>query len=254
MQMSIYFQESATPENVENVQKYLVDQNKFAGAKFVSKAEALQSFQEQMASYAPDMLKDPELVKFIPSSLQVAVQKTLPVNEHLPLLETTAKTLKVWPGVEDVTFGQEWVKNFASVFEVVQWAGLTFIGILLASSLFVMLNSISTSIYQRKFEIEVLELIGATASFIRTPFVFEGAMLGGVCALISVSLTASVTMILKNYLHAQASFVQVSEHLESMTFMASLVFVIAGTFMGAFSAWLCVRRINTGWAASGGSN
>jgi cell division transport system permease protein len=254
MQMSVYFSENATERDISSVQSFIEMKGKFTTPKWVSKQEALESFQAQIASYAPDLLKDPELVKFIPSSLQLGVDKSVELSAHLPLLQETAAALKVFPGVDDVSFGQDWVKNCASFLQAMQVSGGAFVAILLSCAVFVMLNSISTSIHQRRAEIEVLELIGATPRYIRLPYVVEGALMGAVCSLMALTITAVGTHTLRDYLAQHVSFLQMAEHLKVLSPQTSFVFFVAGTSLGAFSAWLCVRKINTGWAASHGGS
>ena len=251
MQLSVYFKDSATQENIQTVTTYLESQNKFTYAKYISKTEALNSFKDQIANYAPDLLKDPELNNLIPASLQLGIRKEIDLKEHIPLLQNTAQLVKTLSGVDDVTFGQDWIKNYSSFLGVVQYCGGVFILILLGSSLFVMLNSISTSIHQRKHEIEVLELVGASPSYIRSPFLIEGSATGFCASTVALLLTNFLWHALKNYLQVHASFLQVAEHLHVLSLSNSMLFLCAGVCLGSLSSWLSIRKINTGWAASG---
>jgi cell division transport system permease protein len=250
MQVSVYFDESAAEQNVASVQKFLDDSNLVSKPKFVSKNEALSIFQEQMASYAPDIMKDKDLNKFIPASIQFGVSKSVSPSEQLGVMQSLANSLKGMPGVEDVSYGQEWVKSYSTLTNMLTWGGTVFIGIIAISAVFVMANSIHSSITQRKSEIEVLELIGATQNYIRTPFIWEGALLGGFSSLFALVLSFVGYTAAKTYLQSEISFLQLSAQVQFISPAMIAGLLAFGACAGAISAWVCVRKINDGWAAT----
>ncbi len=250
MQVSVYFNESATEQNISAVQKFLDEDQQVEKPKYVTKEAALGVFKEQMASYAPDLLNDKDLAKFVPSSVQFGLNKTVGASEQLGVMKSLSDTLKVMAGVEDVSFGQEWVKSYSTVTRVLTWGGGIFILIISISAAFVMANSIHSSIAQRRTEIEVLELVGATRNYIRTPFVWEGALLGGGSSLLALLLSFGGFTALKDYLHAQIAFLQLSSQIQFIG--PGIIFGVMtfGVLAGALSSWICVRNINDGWAAT----
>jgi cell division transport system permease protein len=161
-----------------------------------------------------------------------------------------AAEIKSFEGVDEVSFGQEWVKNYSLITKLVSSAGLIFIFITVLGSLFVVSNSIRTSVAQRKNEIEVLELIGATSSYIRWPFIAEGAVLGMLSTFISVGVSYGLFSWAKSGLQQQLNFLQLSSHVQFLGVQISFFFVLSGIFLGALSALVCVRQINSGWAAA----
>ena len=60
----------------------------------MTRESALEKFQTQMSSYAPDLLKDAELVEMIPSSLQVKFKPEIQGAEQLQIMEQIQKELK----------------------------------------------------------------------------------------------------------------------------------------------------------------
>lgn len=250
MQMSVYFTEKSTPENISAVQKYVEETHNFNPPKEISKEEGLKNFREQIASFAPDILNDEDILRFIPSSMQLSVRNAIPYSEHLALMQQTADALRKLPGVDDVNFGQEWVKNCAAILNVLDWAGTLFVLVILVSAVLVMANSISSSIHQRRQEIEVLELVGATPKYIRLPFIVEGAMLGAFSILTSLVVTYGLFKGAQSVFQNQVAFLQLSAHIRFLNPSSILFLTIGATGLGALSAWTCVRRLNTGWAAS----
>ena len=249
MQVSVYFNENASDENISSVQNFLQKQSELRPAKFVSKEAALGVFREQMSSYAPDLMQDKDLMKFIPSSFQFGVLSSVDAGEQLGLIKTIANKLKSMAGVEDVSYGQDWIKSYATLTNILTYGGFLFIVVIFAASLFVLSNSIHNSISQRRAEIEVMELIGATSNYIRSPFICEGALLGFFSSSFAVVLSFIFYSVAKNYLHEQIAFLQLSSQVQFIDTGLILALLLFGVLAGALSSWICVKKINTGWAA-----
>jgi len=249
MQVSVYLKDDVNGDHVFAIEKYLTENQNVEKTKLVSKPEALRLFQEQMASYAPDILGDKDLIKFIPASFQFGISKVVPVQDQLLVMQDLATNLRVMAGVEDVSYGQDWVKSYSSITKTLTWAGAFFVLIVLVAAAFVMANSIQSSIHQRRHEIEVMELIGATANYIRRPFVWEGALLGGLSSIVALLGCYGLFLASKDYFSGQIAFLQLSAHIQFLTQFFIFSIIGFGTLIGGFASWLCVRTINSGWAA-----
>jgi cell division transport system permease protein len=210
----------------------------------------LVSFQDQLASYAADLLKDAELMKFIPESLQVRLSDTVGVSAQLETLQTLSEELKKDDVVEEVSFGQEWVRTYSVIVHALSDMGLWVVGLLIAASLFVISNAISSSIQQRRQEIEVLELVGASKKFVRLPFLAEGLFVGGASGILAVVLLAAGFSAVREAFQSQIAFLQLSSHLHFFSIGRVALFIVAAMAMGALSAQLSLRKLNDGWAAS----
>ena len=125
--------------------------------------------------------------------------------------------------------------------------------VILLASLFVMSNVIRASVQSRKDEIVVLEMIGATPSMIRKPFMMEGAFLGVSSSVLAMGLCFVVYIGIKNLLTTKLSFLQLGQHIQFLGPMVLVAFVLVGTALGALGSYLCVRRINDGFAGSQGT-
>ena len=197
-----------------------------------------------MASYAPDLLNDPELAELIPSHLQVKLDST-DQSQNLGRLQELNEKLKVEKGVAEVSYGQEWVKKYTQFNQLVR--GLVgFLSLtLLGACLFIMATVIQNSIESRRYEIEVLELLGATASLIRKPFLKEGAVLGFVgvaIALIAVGMAFDSTV---SHFSGPLSFLKISGQMTFLNVEQILGFLVLGPLLGAAVAWSCVTQMSS---------
>lgn len=250
LQMTVYLSENATPENATEIETALKNNPQVDQVQFVTKEKALVQFREQMASYAPDILKDDDLLKFIPSSFQFALSKEVPATEQLTAMNDIATSLKIQSGVDEVSYGQDWVKNYSQVVSAVTRAGQVFSLVIVLSTLFVISNCIRSSIFQRKEEIEVLELIGATSRYIRKPFYIEGAAICGFSALLGLAATFGMFMVVKESLQAELSLLQIANHLQYLGAGTIAAFLAGSVLLGVMAAYVCLRSLNDGWAAA----
>ena len=125
-------------------------------------------------------------------------------------------------------------------------------GLSLSVGLLIVSNCIRLSFLQRKDEIEVLELVGATPKFIRVPFLIEGLVLGLTASILSILISYGAHSVLLGWLSSKLGFwmaIQEIKPIESWFLIANL---ILGAGFGVLGAWNCVRKINTGWSAAVG--
>ncbi len=99
-----------------------------------------------------------------------------------------ASDLRGLPGIAEVDDGGEAVETFLAINDALRLIGSVLIIVLLSSALFAIVNSIRAAITARRDEIEVMRLVGATRSFIRSPFLIEGVLLGLLSALLTLLL------------------------------------------------------------------
>jgi cell division transport system permease protein len=250
LQVNVYLSEQATPEQTTQIQNFLKNSDRIDHVEYVSSQKALSTFKDQMASYAPDLLKDNDLLKVIPSSLQFSLSDKVATQDQASTMKSLAEQLKTQAGVDDVSYGQDWVKAYSSLVIGIRSAVGLLILAIGGAALFVISNVIRQSIHQRRDAIEVLELVGATASFIRKPFLKEGALL----ALISGSLALGSSVMLFSWLQkslaSQLQFFQLASSIHFFSVGQSLMILGLSTVLGFFASYLCLRSLNDGWAAS----
>ena len=215
--------------------------------QYIDKDAAAASFEKSLSSYGPNFMKSlkEEKENPFPASYQVRIRK----NEKTPeKIESLAQQFAKLPGVEDVSYGQEWLNNYATLLKVSKTLAVLFTLALLSACLFTVSNSIQASLFSRRDEIEILELVGATSKTIRRPFLIEGAFQGMVAILFSVVVLGVIY---------KASFQSLEKILGSSSVLSALEFlppvvitlsIIVGIFIGALGSYICVARLNTGWA------
>lgn len=250
VQMTVYLAQDLSEQGREFIENKIKTYPQVEKISFVTQEKALGDFRTQMASYAPDINQDEELLKLIPASLQVKVSSEASADEQMQTLQNLAAEIKPLEGVEEVSYGQDWIAKYAALITTIEMT-LRLLGvIILGAALFVISNAIRASIASRKEEIVVMEMIGATPSMIRKPFLTEGAVLGFFSSAIAVAVCFGIYLGIKNILVEKLSFLQLSQHIEFLSLSVWILFVVGGSGLGALASYLCVRRINDGFAGS----
>jgi len=252
VQMTVYLSQDISDKGRQDIEEKLKASGKVGDIRLITQQIALTDFRAQLASYAPDLSQDEELLKLIPASLQVRLASDISAADQTKELQALAAQIRPLQGVDEVSYGQDWVEKYSALVSVLETT-MRLLGIVIvAAALFVISNAIRASVQSRKEEIIVLEMIGATYSMIRKPFLVEGAVLGAVSSALALVICFVLYTGIKGLLVSKLSFLQLGEHLQFLSPAFLILFVIGGAALGAFGSYLCIRRINDGYAGSQG--
>ena len=117
------------------------------------------------------------------------------------------------------------------------------IGVLLIVSLLIISNTVKLAMYDRREEISIMKMVGATNGFIRLPFVVEGFVLGMFAAAIAFFAEWGLYNALVERISAVDTlnlfaFVPFAELLTPMVG----TFIFAGLFVGVVGSWTSIRK------------
>jgi len=159
----------------------------------VSKKSAWKEFQTNISENLKPLLD----MKFNPLPASYKVQFYEADNRLIHIRELSGQ-LKAKKGIESVDYGQEWITKienfmlFSRLFLFIM-GGLLCFGLILIIS-----NTIRLSIYSRQDEIELMLLIGATPSFVKIPYLFEGMLQGLTGSVLALFLIKGINFYLKD--------------------------------------------------------
>ena len=200
---------------------------------FVSREEALQNFisdHDNNAAFNGVQAED----------LRHRYVVTLEDNT---LMEQTDQQLQQIPGVAKTNAAYELAEGFTTIQNVLHLATVALMAMLLVISLLIISNTVKLAMYDRKDEIAIMKMVGATNSFIRLPFIVEGFTLGMVAAVLAFGLEWVLYDTLVERMAAVDalrlfSFVPFLELLIPMV----LTFGAAGLFVGIVGSWTSIRK------------
>lgn len=99
---------------------------------------------------------------------------------------TVARKIQTLSGVDQALYGKEKIDQVFDVVRIARIVGVIFIVGLVLMAVFLISNTIKVTITARRYEIEIMKLVGATNQYVRTPFMIEGLLLGLIGAVIPV--------------------------------------------------------------------
>jgi cell division transport system permease protein len=234
LQVHVYFQTDATPQQEAAVAARLRNDRQVKHLDFVSKAEALEQMKKNFKDLTSGILLPSNP---LPDSYTVTPLKAA----YTPLIGKKVKSA-AWPAVANVRWGSETAKRVLTIAKVISLVFLIAVILLVVASTLLIANTIRLSIFARRREIEVMKLVGATNWFIRGPFMLEGLVCGLVGSVLAVILlvlgkTVALPSILPHIGGGEGSDV----HSLSFTFNA-LALIAAGLLLGAMGSGLTLRR------------
>ncbi|MGQ9456433.1 MAG: permease-like cell division protein FtsX [Armatimonadota bacterium] len=151
-----------------------------------------------------------------------------------------ASKIRLIKSVDRVNESRELVDRVLAVIQVVKVLSIVGILVLLATTVFIISNAIKLTLYARRLEIKIMQLVGATNQFIRLPLVIEGVVLGAVGAIIAwVFLTFG-----SSYVSSMADKIAFLGSISSGVERAQLAFglLTAGSLIGAVGSFVSIRR------------
>ena len=202
-------------------------------ATFVSREEALQNFIE-------DHNEDEAFAGVRAEDLRHRFVVVLVDNA---LMEQTDQELKTIPGVADTAAAYELAEGFTTLQGVLQIASLAVNAVLLVVSLLIISNTVKLAMYDRKDEIAIMKMVGATNGFIRLPFVVEGFTLG----MIGAAAAFGLEWLMYDALIARVNQVDTLNLFSFVPFTELLLPMIAtfgacGLFVGVLGSWTSIRK------------
>jgi cell division transport system permease protein len=178
----VYLEDALTDTDIEQIGETLAELAHVREIEYRSREDALQILQKTQPDFnVTDLGSD-----FLPVSYVVSA-------DHPKNIENLVARIRNVPGVDTLRYGSEMVSNFLKIAMILVGICIVTIVLLLVFTSSSISNIIGLSIYARRTEIRIMQLVGATWWFIRWPFIFEGVFFGIVGAVIA-SLIISALM------------------------------------------------------------
>ena len=173
-----YVDDSYDEAQARALEKKLLSIPNVASATFISKEEAMENFVEQYPDEALFQDLDPEILRDR-YAIKIA---------DLRQQKQTVERVKAVEGIAKVNAYEEIAGGFITVRNVATVVCVALIAILFVVSVFIISNTIKLTTFDRREEIAIMRMVGATNGFIRWPFVYEGFLFGFLGAAIAFFL------------------------------------------------------------------
>jgi len=199
--------------------------------EFVSKDEAIKQYEDTLREDIFSQMQGEG--NPLPNSVDVTLT-------DLSLYDDTMAQITAIDGVDSVRDTREIASKLTSLSTLVSSMSLWIVLALSLISIFIISNTIRMTMYSRRFEISIMKSVGATDTFIRIPFVFEGMIIGLISGVIgSLLLTLVYDAVMKGVQDImQFKFIPYDE----LAIYVWIAFVVSGMLIGMLGSILSIGR------------
>jgi len=178
IEISAYFAPNATAAQIDSVRHAVAADPRVASVAFVPKKQGLSELRVRTkdAIDTSTLTENP-----LPDKIRVRVR----LPDQVPAVAASIGRLKT---VDNVVYGQTIVQRLLQLGDVMRRVGIAVIAIFLFVAGIIISNTIRLTVYARRREIAIMQLVGATNTYIRMPFICEGLLDGVIGALLAVAV------------------------------------------------------------------
>jgi cell division transport system permease protein len=211
VQVTVYFNREITQQEQSAFRSKIIAIPGASRVSYVSRDEALKRFKGRLRGQ--ETLLEGVRPEILPTSFEIALKRS---SRDTQGVEAFVSALKRIPGIDEVQYGEEWVRRFNTFLNFMRMLGAMLGTFLVIAVLFIVSNTIKLTIYARRDELEVMALVGATPFFIKAPFLIEGIIQGGAGALLSMGLLLGLY---EGFLHNAGNFLSFNPATAGLSFM-----------------------------------
>lgn len=232
-QVTAFFKNEATQSQINALENKLQSTGEIATIKFVSKQDALKIYREQNKN--DPLLLDLVTADVLPSSFEISTVQIEDLNNISDMLDKSSI-------ISEVVYQKDVVSTLTAWTGAIRKIGITLIILLLLVSIFIMVTIIGIKISQKKEDIEIMKLIGATSWYIRWPFIIEGVFYGIIGAFIGWGITTAGLLYATPFLESFLKGIPVLPVSYVNLLILLGVEIFLAIFLGIVSSFLAVFR------------
>jgi cell division transport system permease protein len=173
VQIILYLEEGVGEKRVLQLQKELQGEEGIQETRYISQRKAMETFQRDLAGYGGVLKKLKE--ETFPASFEIQLKERFRTPERIRALAARLGNIKE---VTEVQYGGLWLERFSLFLYTLRWGVWVLGGILVVIIVSVTANTVRLTLYNKRGEIEILKLVGATDAFVKLPFYLEGGLQG----------------------------------------------------------------------------
>lgn len=228
-EIAVYVKPEVDKKTVWALADHIREMTAVRSVEIYSKERAWPEFKKAMPHIDTAGLNNP-----LPDKLRVAVKNPR---------ETTkvADTIRGLANVDAVQDGRTQRQHVLAIADFVKWFGLAASIALLAATTFIISNAIRLTVFVRRREIKIMQMVGATNWFIRIPLVLEGMIFGITGALIAFGLVGAGITYLGSVATKMMPLMQtLSSGAQRQQILVALL--VVGAVIGAMGSFVSIRR------------
>jgi cell division transport system permease protein len=231
IQISVFLSDGTNATAAKALEARIAHDPRVLSLQYVSRAQGLHEMRERLRGQI-----DTSLLTNNPLPDSFRVRLVRPADVH-----AVAGTVAKLPGVANVTYAQDAVTRALRVGEVLGRVGLVVLAVLVLVAAIIISNTIRLTVFARRREIAIMQLVGATNTYIRMPFVCEGLLAGILGSAVAIGVLAIAERQLLPKMAAALPFVPLQSAAPDALILA-LELLATGAAVGVIGSWFSVGR------------
>ena len=234
--LSVYMDKQAGAARTATLAKQLRQRGDVAAVRVITADEGLAEFRSTSGfGKALDALTDNPL----PDALIVTPTLIASTPRGTDALKTTIAAMA---GVQNVQLDTEWVKRLHGMLDILRRVVLLTGALLGAGVVLIVGNTIRLDILNRRAEIEVMKLVGASDGFARRPFLYSGIWYGLGGGLMAVALVGVAAAVLGKPVDSLARLYGSQFHLQGLGLRTGALVLAMAVGLAWLGSWLAATR------------
>jgi len=233
VELEIFMQVKASDKQIHAVGEQLKTNPNVKSFRFLNHQDAYNEFKKLFADQP--VLVENETPAGLPTSYRVTPKSPQFTSEIGAEFQNV-------PGVDQINTPAKEVKTLLNVTKWIRWAFFGLAAVLLASSLFLIVNTIRLATFARRREIEVMKLVGASNWFVRVPFMAEGFVQGAIGAGFAFGLVYFLKWLITKLLRNQHNLLQPFYASSHDVWVIGLFVLAIGAGIGVLGSMIGLRR------------
>lgn len=210
--------------------------------RFISKEMAWENFKKALGSQSGVLEGLPPDI--LPSSLEIELKRS---HRQRDSVVEVARRIRGAGGIAEVEYPEEWIEKLSLLMLVVRWTKWILGGFLVVATLLILGSTVRLAILARKDEIEIMQLVGASARLISAPFVIEGMIQGVIGAALSLFFLWLLFLFLSFHLPSSLGIFPSGDQLQFLDHGEIAMVVFLGWIMGAGGSLFSLRKFLKTW-------
>lgn len=233
-EINVYLSNNTDRPQPQIIQSNLEDIDGVTKAKYFSREDRLKKVTEEV--YGEDAYAFEEGENPLRDSFVVTIS-------DLSLVNKITDNISMVDGIDEIIQSSDIVSSIEKISNAVKHAGIILFIIFILMSMFIISNTINLGMVSHGEEIKIMNIVGATKGFIRTPFVIQGLLFGIIAALAaSVIIVFGYNFVVDKMIAMFGSGVIEFINTKNMAVFIVPLFFIIGSVIGVFGSASSVNK------------
>jgi cell division transport system permease protein len=244
--ISVYLKDDVATEQRDKLVTQLKDFDNVRGVEYISKDQALEDYIAANKDNIDLQLAISQTDNPLPASLKIKLYDPDKIDEIKQFLDS--KPIKAQQSDETSYSGdrKEAIDKIAKATTFIRRAGIGGVVVFAFISVLIIFNTIQMSIFNRRDELNIMRLLGASKWYVRGPFLVESVLIGTASAVISVVVCNAVFSVAANTLNASSlgllDITYASSYFTSHFWEIVGIQLSIGILIGVGSSFVATRR------------